>query len=151
MKPANGKSKQNSANDAKFIRCKALVLDTYLKYYQEHDSLPTQTEVASICDIDRATVARHLQEMKLEDIVPAHKARTEEILAGLGDKAKGGDPAAVKLWMQLVYGWREKVEHLGKDGAALFDGIKYSVWSVGNNGQLNRDNGAEHVETNHND
>jgi len=82
-----------------------------LESYLEHRVVPTQEQLAERCGLSRSTVQRHLQHLSLEDVVPQYRAFGEMVIDKLMMRAiASGDPSAVKLYFQLVFGWNEKEE-----------------------------------------
>jgi hypothetical protein len=102
-----------------------VIKEAFVRLYEELKRSPTQAEIAKRCSLSRKCVNEHLKELKLEDVTPAIKSETYEVLTGLTKKAKTGDAPAVKLWMQLVHGWKEETKHSGIVGT--FDPSKCSM------------------------
>lgn len=107
-------------------RTHASILNAYFRLFAEGKRPPTQEKIAKECDISRETVNRHIRDLKLEDFVPNVKVRTYQVLNGLSKRAEKGYAAEVRLWMQLIYGWNDKLE-LKEDGLPKFSGIKVEI------------------------
>lgn len=101
------------------------IQDAYLAIFAETKRIPTFEETAKRCNLSRQTVWRHSCNLKLEDVIPSVKIRTGRVLHGIASAAEKGDASCAKLFMQLVYGWKEKTEHSGS--ITVFDGIKFTV------------------------
>jgi DNA-directed RNA polymerase specialized sigma subunit len=119
------KASQEVTNKTTWNNHHAAIKEAFVKLYQEKKHAPTQEEIAKQCNLSRKCVNEHMKEIQLDDVTPAIKSETLEVLNGLTKKAKTGDPQAVKLWMQLVHGWKEKTEHSGYIGT--FDPSKCSM------------------------
>jgi hypothetical protein len=91
----------------------AIIKNAFVLLFQGKNQPPTQAEIAKRCHLSRKCVNEHLQQLEITDVTPSVKAETLEILTGLSKKAKTGDAPAVKLWMQLVHGWKEETRHSG--------------------------------------
>lgn len=113
MAGENGNDRQRLTKQVTWELNHIAIRDAYLQFWQEHKSFPTQLQVSEICKLSRQSVNNHLRELKLDDITPGHKVEAEEILRGIAASAKKGDSSSAKLWFQLVFGWREKIEHEG--------------------------------------
>jgi hypothetical protein len=94
----------------------AAITEAYITLIQELKYSPTQTQIAERCKLSRESVNAHLKELKIEDVTPDIKLHTQRVLLGLTKKAETGDAPAVKLWMQLVHGWKEETRHSGTIG-----------------------------------
>jgi predicted ArsR family transcriptional regulator len=87
------------------------IKNAYKAYIKAHESMPTQQEIADICGINRKTVGIHLNKIELHDIIQPFKIFGDNVLMGLRNRAAKGDPAAVKLYLMLMYDWREQIVH----------------------------------------
>lgn len=67
--------------------------------------------------ISKRTVFTHRQEINLEAIAPMFQSLTPKVLEGLAIEASKGRPAAVKLWMQIVEGWKAPADEEKKSPA----------------------------------
>ena len=95
------------------------IVQAYMTLFAAQKRVPTQIEIAKACNLSRNAVGRHVGDMKLNDVLPNIKLRTERVLHGLTSRAEKGYAQEVELWLQLVYGWVRKIglQHSG--------GIKY--------------------------
>ena len=112
-------------NTVQFRQNHFAITNALINLFEEKKHSPTQAEIAKRCNLSRKCVNEHLRELKLEDVTPSIKSETLEILSGLSEKAKTGDPSAVKLWMQLVHGWKEESKSSGYIG--IFDSSKCTM------------------------
>lgn len=87
------------------------IKNAYKEFIKAHETMPTQQQIADICDINRKTVGIHLNKIDLHEIIQPFKIFGDSVLMGLRNRAAKGDPAAIKLFMMLIYDWNEKVEH----------------------------------------
>lgn len=101
--PSNGNGKEKTRVD--WERNHALIMDAYLALYEQKGKPPTQQEVADVCKLSRQTVWMHASEIKITDVMPEIKMRTQRVLHGLTERAEKGYAPEVQLWLQLVHGW----------------------------------------------
>ena len=104
-----------------------LIYDAYLQEFKRTGKPPTQVELAKLTKLNRQTIGNHLRDTKLEHLIPSVKMRTMRVLHGLAKRAEEGYAAEVKLWMQLVENWSDKLEITGKDGEPLVSNINVTV------------------------
>ena len=116
---------QDVTNEKVYEANHIAIREAFLNLYQEKKHSPTQAEIAKRCNLSRKCVNEHLRELKIEDVTPAMKAKTLEVLDGLFKKAKKGNASEVKLWMQLVHGWKESTTNMTFEGK-----IDYSSCSL---------------------
>lgn len=85
------------------------ILESYLRLYSADPihKTPTRGAIARDTGLSEPTVQRHIRKISVKDVAPMLKMRVGPILNALADRAESGEPAAVKLYMQLVYGWKE--------------------------------------------
>jgi hypothetical protein len=72
--------------------------------------MPTQKEISEHSGIPYSTVKRHFDEFDLGEIVQQARTATGRVLLGLINGASRGNPAAVKLFFQIIHKWREGME-----------------------------------------
>jgi hypothetical protein len=70
--------------------------------------------VADKCGLSDKSVWRHCRELKLDDFMPSARLHTDRVLRGLIERASEGYAAEVKLFFQLVHGWKEGVSVEGE-------------------------------------
>jgi hypothetical protein len=113
----NGKTKntQNLPNRADWEANHIIIFDAYIQAFNSKERPPTQTEIAKLTGLNRRTVADHLKQSSLSEMVPMLRPQTLLVLQGLANKAREGHAAEVKLWMQIVENWKEitGIEHSG--------------------------------------
>lgn len=97
-----------------FLILNQRIKEAYKDYIKEHKQIPSQTQVAKICDVTQATISKHFTKIDLSGIVKPFKIFGDDILMGLRGKAMKGDAAAAKLYFMLVYDWSEKQEIKGE-------------------------------------
>lgn len=72
----------------------------------------------------------------MDEVVKRVKENTKDdaadIVAGLAGRARRGDPAAVKLWMQYVLGWSERINH----EASFAQNIVYTIRRAGDSNEV---------------
>lgn len=88
----------------------ALIQTTYVVLLDELSRAPTIREVADKCGLSDKSIWRHCKELKLDDFMPSARLHTERVLRGLIERASEGHAAEVKLFFQLVFGWKEQSE-----------------------------------------
>jgi len=90
------------------------IKNAYTNIMKEKKRVPSQAEVAELCNITRATVNRHLRHIDLHKLVEPFKLFGNEVLSGLLKRAAKGDERAARLFLALVFDWRETHEVEGK-------------------------------------
>jgi len=116
--PRANKNKQNTPTRQDWENNHWLIYDAYLQEFKQTQKPPTQTRLAELTGLNRQTIANHLRDTTLPDLIPSVKMRTMRVLHGLAKRAEQGFASEVKLWMQIVEGWRETmgIEHSGEIG-----------------------------------
>lgn len=97
-----------------FLFLNQRIKDAYIDYIKAHKQIPTQTQIAEICEVTQATISKHFTKIDLSEIVKPFKIFGDDILMGLRYKASKGDAQAAKLFFMLVYDWNEKQEIKGE-------------------------------------
>jgi hypothetical protein len=88
-------------------RSHQMIEKTILDYLRDNKTLPTHTEIARITGLNRRSVIRHMNEMTLQNMMPSYKSMTPAVMNGLLARARSGAPQAVKIWLQVVDGFKE--------------------------------------------
>ncbi len=92
-------------------------METYDRLYEAEKRVPSIQRVADECGLSANTVQTHAQELTLQDVNVKFKLAGERVTKSLlKNIEENGRSAEVKLYNQLVYGYKEGVEHTGKDG-----------------------------------
>jgi len=110
----NHKISHDAMPKVKYALTDQRIKDTYKDIIKREKRVPSQAEVAALCDVTRETVNRHLRHIDLHDLVEPFKLFGNEVLSGLLKKAVTGDERAARLFLALVFDWREKHEVEGK-------------------------------------
>jgi len=99
-----------------YIATDNAIKKAYTDILKSQKRMPTQSEVAKIVGVTRATVNTHLNKIDLSTLVQPYKLFGNEVLMGLSKKASEGDTQAAKLFFMLIYDWSEKqkIEHEGE-------------------------------------
>ena len=99
----------------------ASIRDFILNYLKEKKKMPTQSEIAKGIGVSTKTIERHYEDIDFEFIKSPYRSLTPEVLAGLFAASRRGSAPAVKLWFQIIEGWKEKTgfEHSGPEGEAI--------------------------------
>ena len=93
-----------------FLLLNQKIKDAYIEYMKAHKRIPSQTQVAKMCNVTQVTVSRHFSKIDLSELVQPFKIFGDDILMGLRFKASKGDAQAAKLFFMLVYDWSEKTD-----------------------------------------
>jgi len=101
-----------------------LVEDAFVTIYEEKNRRPSHKELAIKTHLSEKTIMRHLQMMDQPEWIKDLRVFTPKILLSLYERAKEGRAPEVKLWFQLVEGFREShdVKH---EGNILVEKIEY--------------------------
>ena len=101
------------------------IKEAIVAFLKVENRMPTQEEVAKKIGVTRITVNKHLQNIKLSDLVEPFKIFGDDVLVGLRDKAAMGDERAAKLFFKLVFDWAEKHELKAELGGDLVFKVEY--------------------------
>lgn len=101
------KPKATGLHNADWRKNDALIRNAYTEELKKSKRMPTQARVAEICGITEKTVNTHLHSVDFNELIKPFKLYGSDVLLGLAEKAKEGDPAATRLYMFLVF---DKVE-----------------------------------------
>ncbi len=83
----------------------------FFEFVAEHNMLPSNSHLAKVTGLSEKTVRNHFREFDLSEITDKAKPFADSVLFSLTNRAlKRTDPATVKLYFQLVFGWNEKTE-----------------------------------------
>ncbi len=83
----------------------------FFEFVAEHNMLPSNSHLAKVTRLSEKTVRNHFREFDLSQTTDRGKPFAEGVLLSLTNRAlKRTDPATVKLYFQLVFGWNEKTE-----------------------------------------
>lgn len=98
----------------------------FLEHIKNHRQPPTQKQISESTGLSLRIVHKHFQELTLENFMSDYKRWTPMVMTGIFARARSGNGACAKLWLQVVDGFAEKKEHTGKDGQPLFPQNPYS-------------------------
>lgn len=93
-----------------------IIEDAVFKHLTTNMRWPTYKQIEEATGFCHATIKRHRNDINLENFVSDYKTLTPTVMRGLGLKACKGDANAAKLWLQVVEGFRDKIdlEHKAK-------------------------------------
>jgi hypothetical protein len=106
-KKLKSRTKPTGVHNADWRKNDALIRNVYTEELKKSKRMPTQARVAEICGITEKTVNTHLHSVDFNELIKPFKLYGSDVLQGLAEKAKEGDPAAIRLFMFLVF---DKVE-----------------------------------------
>jgi DNA-binding transcriptional regulator YhcF (GntR family) len=84
-----------------------LISNAAMELLEKEKRVPSNAELARITGLDEHTVSKHIDELTLEKIAKPYRVYAGKVMTGLTAQSAKGDPAAVKLWNQLVMAWKE--------------------------------------------
>ena len=92
-----------------------IISDSYLKLIKKLGRKPTYEEVVQDTGISRATLQKHIAELKFEPQEHPLRILTDEVILSIYKSAIKGSSASQKLWFMLMEGWNEHqvIEHTG--------------------------------------
>ena len=92
-----------------------IIMDSYLKLIKKLGRKPTYEEVVQDTGISRATLQKHIAELKFEPQKHPLRILTDEVILSIYKSAQKGSSASQKLWFMLMEGWNEHqvIEHTG--------------------------------------
>lgn len=82
-----------------------IIISAYMKYIQENESVPPAKQLSAMTGIPLQTIYNHLPNIDIQDVYPAFKSQSIQILEALAKKAKKGETQAIKLWFEVVEKW----------------------------------------------
>jgi len=84
-----------------------IISDSYLKLIKKLGRKPTYEEVVRDTGISRATLQKHIAELKFEPQKHPLRILTDEVILSIYKSAIKGSSASQKLWFMLMEGWNE--------------------------------------------
>lgn len=82
-----------------------------MKHLKDNKVLPTKAQISQALGINRKTVWSHMDDLRFQNMMPDYKALTPKVMLGLLSGCIRGSAMSVKLWMQIVEGYSDKVEN----------------------------------------
>ena len=113
------KAKPTGGHNADWRKNDALIRAEYTRALKETHRMPTQAKVAEICGLTEKTVNTHLHAVDFNELIKPFKLYGSDVLVGLKEKAENGDPAAIRLYMFLVFDKVERKELTAKVEATV--------------------------------
>ena len=118
-KKSKSKAKSTGVHNADWRKNDALIRAEYTRALKETHKMPTQAQVAEVCGITEKTVNTHLHAVDFNELIKPFKLYGSDVLVGLKEKAENGDPAAIRLYMFLVFDKVERKELTAKVEATV--------------------------------
>lgn len=88
------------------------------EFIRMNKKFPSQVDIARNVGLSREAIRSLIREIDLADIAGAHitRLKTNEFLGAIFDQAMRGNVQSGKLWLQIVFGWSERldVKHSGE-------------------------------------
>ena len=97
----------------------ALIADTVVSLTRELMRAPTNEEIADKCGLSTKSIQRHFSEYKFDYTESPYRALTNDVVMFIYNGARKGNPSCMKLWFQIVEGWKDSKEITGKDGGPI--------------------------------
>ena len=101
---------KNKKHNSAYYKNETLIKSTYLDILKKEKRLPTQVEVSKITGLSTVTICTHLKAINLDELINPFKLFGDSVLIGLKERAESGDPAAIKLYLMVIYKWAERTE-----------------------------------------
>ena len=94
----------------------AKIQEAFIKFFSKKKRRPTISELAEYSGLSEKTIFRHLKKLGIQEFLDTYKVLTDNVIMSLYNSTKDGKAAEVKLWMQIVEGWKETtgVKHSGE-------------------------------------
>ena len=118
-KKSKSKAKSTGVHNADWRKNDALIRAEYTRALKETHRMPTQAKVAEVCGLTEKTVNTHLHAVDFNELIKPFKLYGSDVLVGLKEKAENGDPAAIRLYMFLVFDKVERKELTAKVEATV--------------------------------
>ncbi len=98
----------------------AEIRDAYIRIAAIKKHCPTIRELAAEAGFAKATIEKHIKEIKFEPIKSKMRILTPDILIAIFNSAKRGSSSSQKLWLQVMEGFSEQsnINHTN-DGEAF--------------------------------
>ena len=105
-----------------------LIMETYDRLYEADKKVPSLQKVADECGLSFNTVQSHSESLTLSNVNSKYKLAGERVTKSLlKNIEENGKAAEVKLYNQLVFGYKDGIEHTGKDGKDLINEVKITI------------------------
>jgi len=111
----------------------AIIEGAYVQYIKEFQRIPTIRNLAKITKYSPNTIHAHVKSLSkksLDERIQKVRVLTNAVVHKIATEAINGDVAAMKLFMQVVEKWNEKInlEHSGDTDFTIkfdkaFDGV----------------------------
>ena len=88
-----------------------LIENAIFEHLMKHMVTPSYRQIAEATKLSEMTIKRHSADINLGNLLPTYKQLTPKVMRGLLIRGAKGDAAAAKLWMQVVEGLKDKVDH----------------------------------------
>jgi hypothetical protein len=106
----------------------SLIMEAYDKLYDENKEFPSYKKLSEETGLSRQTICKHAESITLEKIADKFKlAGTRVFKKLLKNIDENGRAAEVKLFNQIILGYRESMELTGKDGKDLITTVKVNI------------------------
>src|SRR5437868_13987170 len=101
----------NSEQDVRrdYTLHRSIIRESFFGYLSENKRYPSNNELARRTGFSEKTIRNHLKNFDLAEITEPSKLFAENVLLSLIKRIqRTGDPAAVKLYLFLVFGFNEQ-------------------------------------------
>jgi len=89
---------------------RSIIRDSFFAYLAENQRYPSNNELARRTGLSEKTIRNHLKNFDLTEITEPSKLFAENVLISLVKRIqRTGEPAAVKLYLLLVFGIDERL------------------------------------------
>ena len=102
----------------------ALITESYVSFLKEKNRRPSYAELSKMTNLSKKTIGRHFKILNIEECIKDLKLLTPNVLLSLYEKTKEGKAAEIKLWMQIIEGWKES-QNVSHEGKIQFEKINF--------------------------
>jgi len=86
-----------------------LIMSAYDKLYEENNKVPSYNLLSKSTGLSETTIKKHAQSLTIENVNEKFKLHGERVATNLLKKIEDtGNAAEVKLYNQIVFGYREE-------------------------------------------
>ncbi|HYX08431.1 MAG TPA: hypothetical protein VE912_17000 [Bacteroidales bacterium] len=108
IKKTTKNNKTSKRKDFEFNN--VLVRNAFLEIFNETGRKPKLVELADKTGLHFETIRSHVNELQFTPQSDTMRVLTPDVIASLARQCIGGDVRAIKLWMQILEGWKESSE-----------------------------------------
>lgn len=107
----DGEDDEDEKRRADWERNHEIIKSKLIEYIENNGRPPTTTKLAELSGYTRKIVREHFADMDLDGYKSSLRVLTPDVILSVARTAMAGNAASQKLWMQMMEGFSEKMEH----------------------------------------